>query len=135
MPSDSDTVFHMCVRLRVSDACVQVEKKGTSEQRETLLSLNDCLDLAVERCAIYFRKVEIRQTREEEMVMLLSSLEAMWEGRRKGGSAVVKTSSGGNSGKGRRGGKRKANSSSCAVSVGGRQQLAASGKALLKAAD
>lgn len=63
------------------------------QQYHTLLSLNDCLDLAVERSAIFFRKVEVRQTRGEDMVLLLSILEAMWQGQRKGSAAALKTSS------------------------------------------
>jgi hypothetical protein len=57
----------------------------------------------VERCAIFFRKIEIRQTQAEDMVLLLSSLEAMWAGQRKGSTAALK--SGGSSSTG--GGKRK----------------------------
>jgi hypothetical protein len=84
---------------------LQVEK-NTGQQYHTSLSLNDCLDLAVERCGIYFRKIEIRQTHGEELVMLLSSLEAMWQGQRKGSTAALKTNSG-STGSGKRRGKRK----------------------------
>lgn len=71
----------------------QVEK-NTGQQYHTLLSLNDCLDLAVERCGIYFRKIEVRPTATDQLVMLLSSLEAMWAGQRKGSTAALNTSSG-----------------------------------------
>lgn len=81
-----------------------------------MLSLNDCLDLAVERCAIFFRKVEIRQTRGEELVLLLSSLEAMWQGRRKGSSASIKSSS--SNGGTKRRGKRKSSPPASNSSVG-----------------
>lgn len=86
-----------------------------------MLSLSDCLDLAVERSAIFFRKIEVRQTRGEEMVILLSILEAMWQGQRKGSTAALKTSSSSTAtatGNGRRRGKRKqGGTSNAAVGV------------------
>jgi hypothetical protein len=61
-----------------------VEKVGKPTTK--LMSLNECLGVAVERRAIFFRKVEIRQTHGTELVLLLSSLEAMWrEGKGPGG--------------------------------------------------
>lgn len=83
---------HTCLCAVLNPAC-QVEK-NTGQQYHTKLSLNDCLDLAVERCGIYFRKIEIRQTDMEQQVLLLSSLEAMWQGQRKGSTAALKTNSG-----------------------------------------
>jgi hypothetical protein len=91
--------------LPVPPAPPQVEK-NTGQQYHTSLSLNDCLDLAVERCGIYFRKIEIRQSHGYELAMLLSSLEAMWQGQRKGSTAALKTNSG-STGSGKRRGKRK----------------------------
>lgn len=91
-------------------------EKNTGQQYFTMLSLNDCLDLAVERCAIFFRKVEIRQTRGEELVLLLSSLEAMWQGRRKGSSASIKSSS--SSGSSKKRGKRKSSPPASNSNVG-----------------
>jgi hypothetical protein len=80
--------------------------KNTGQEYPKLLSLNDCLDIAVDRSALFFRKVEVRQTQAEDVVLLLSSLEAMWAGQRQGSSATLATSkaSGGSS---RRRGKRK----------------------------
>lgn len=83
----------LCLHLSTHQHPPQVEK-NTGQQYHTLLSLNDCLDLAVERCGIYFRKIEVRPTATDQLVMLLSSLEAMWAGQRKGSTAALKTSSG-----------------------------------------
>lgn len=87
------TSHRICLRLSTHEHLPQVEK-NTGQQYHTLLSLNDCLDLAVERCGIYFRKIEVRPTAMDQVVMLLSSLEAMWAGQRKGRTAALKTSSG-----------------------------------------
>lgn len=61
----------------------------------------------MERCAIFFRKIEIRQTQAEDMVLLLSSLEAMWAGQRKGSTAALKSGGSSSTGGSRRKGKRK----------------------------
>jgi hypothetical protein len=87
--------------------CALQVEKNTGQQYYTHLSLNDCLDLAVERCAIFFRKIEIRQTQAEDMVLLLSSLEAMWAGQRKGSTAALKSGGSSSTGGNRRRGKRK----------------------------
>lgn len=95
--------MHACVWCPLVCLSWQVEK-NTGQQYHTMLSLNDCLDLAVERSAIFFRKIEIRQTCGEELVMLLSSLSAMWEGKRKGSSAAINKTSSGSNGNGNGGG-------------------------------
>jgi hypothetical protein len=69
---------------------LQVET-NTGEQYHTALSLNDCLDLAVERCALFFRKVAVSGPHApQDEARLLSSLEAMWQGRRRGSSAALR---------------------------------------------
>jgi hypothetical protein len=85
-----------------------------------MLSLNDCMDLAVERCAIFFRKIEVSKPCGPEMLGLLSTLMSMWLGQRKGSTAALKTSSGSTAtatGNKRRG-KRKQGGSNGAVSWG-----------------
>lgn len=94
---------------------MQVDDHTDEQQRRKRLNLPDCLDYCVARSAIFFRKVEIRQTRGEELVMLLSVLEEMWAGRRlvMGPAAAqcrntpTNSSGGGNTSGGRRPGKKR----------------------------
>jgi hypothetical protein len=60
----------------------KVEKVGNGRKYSKLLCLNECLGLAHDRAAIFFRKVEFRQTADTDLVCLLSSLEALWSGKR-----------------------------------------------------
>ena len=61
---------------------MQVEKVGNGRKYSKLLCLNECLGLAHDRSALFFRKVEFRQTADTDLVCLLSSLEALWSGKR-----------------------------------------------------
>jgi hypothetical protein len=80
-----------CIRDCLALSCMQV-MKNTGQEYPKLLSLNDCLDIAVDRSALFFRKVEVRQTQAEDVMLLLSSLEAMWAGQRQGSAATQATS-------------------------------------------
>jgi hypothetical protein len=89
----------------------QVEKEGwsgVSKPTTKLMSLNQCLGVAVERKAIFFRKVEIRQTHGTELVLLLSSLEAMWRDGKGPGAAGAAAGLGRSSKRRRKGAKVRA---------------------------
>lgn len=89
----------------------QVEKEGwsgVSKPTTKLMSLNQCLGVAVDRKAIFFRKVEIRQTHGTELVLLLSSLEAMWRDGKGPGAAGAAAGLGRSSKRRRKGAKVRA---------------------------
>lgn len=84
----------------------QVEE-GNGQQHFELQSLDDCLQLAVERCALFFRKVQVHKP--ENMALLLSRLEATWRAQHKGSSSSSSSKGSSSSSKGisRHKGKRK----------------------------
>lgn len=67
----------MLVPARLCWPLTQVERH-TGEQYFKKLSLTECLKISQQRCALFFRKVEIRQTRGEELARVLSLLEELW---------------------------------------------------------
>ncbi|KAF8068441.1 PU1 [Scenedesmus sp. PABB004] len=73
----------------------QVEKVHTGEQYFKLYSLRECLRTSVERCALFFRKVDIRDP--EQQAALLGMLEELWAGR---GRAASRAASAGGGAKG-----------------------------------
>jgi hypothetical protein len=99
-----------------------VDDHTGAQQRRKRLSLSSCLDICVQRRAIFFRKVEIRQTRGEDLVMLLSSLEAMWMGRRKVDSGAAKShSTNSSAGMGNKRGRAKRKKAALGVVLDGEQ--------------
>eukprot|EP00879_Flechtneria_rotunda_P026193 GHRR01027913.1.p1 GENE.GHRR01027913.1~~GHRR01027913.1.p1 ORF type:complete len:147 (+),score=47.97 GHRR01027913.1:406-846(+) len=69
----------------------QVEKH-TGQQYSKMFSLNECLDICMERCALFFRKVQIRPQGDEKHAALLITLEKMWAGKRRKASNAITTS-------------------------------------------
>lgn len=82
----------------------QLEDEATRQRHSSMLSLRRCLSICQEKAALFFRKVEIRQTRCEQQIELLSLLEQMWAGKSLRKAVNSRTSS---AASGSRGTKRK----------------------------
>eukprot|EP00878_Enallax_costatus_P030727 GHUV01033506.1.p1 GENE.GHUV01033506.1~~GHUV01033506.1.p1 ORF type:complete len:403 (+),score=183.17 GHUV01033506.1:86-1294(+) len=59
----------------------QLEDESTMQRQDSTLTLRRCLAICQDKAALFFRKIEIRQTKHEQQIELLSLLEQMWAGK------------------------------------------------------
>lgn len=79
--------------------CLQVEKH-TGEPYFMQLSLEKCLGICQERCAVFFRKVDVGTMCSEQLGRLVKGLESLWQRRRT--SALTASANGGGGQRGRK---------------------------------
>ncbi|KAF6259584.1 hypothetical protein COO60DRAFT_995842 [Scenedesmus sp. NREL 46B-D3] len=100
-PAESSPHPVLWTDLHTKTEC-QVERH-TGQQYFKRMSLRECLKVSVDRCAIFFRKVEMQRQHGDEALRLLEALQPLWHGRsstarkrgkRKRGTSQLRSSKG-----------------------------------------